>query len=184
MTAEEVAVVTAIGLAVSRRDEGLGQVDLDKIPAWSKGASRTVGDKEKTVRGENDLGMKGRASGRNRGDRRRIRRTDVDGSGGGNRGNGDGKRKGVRWGRNGGILKLKHRRMVGRQSRRKPHVVVHLNVERGFERVNAWSMLGVIEIAEIGSVQGCAGKESGRKWREGLGGVFEEWRGRVSMTTN
>jgi hypothetical protein len=124
---------------------------LDKVPAGSESASRSVGDEEEPVGRENDFSMKRSSGRRNRRNRRSVRRADMDCSGSWKRGNGNSKWKRVRDGRYGDVLELKQRRMVGRQSRRKPHVVVHLNVERRFERVDKWGM-GVIEITEIRSV--------------------------------
>jgi hypothetical protein len=62
--------------------------------------------------------------------------------------------------------------MVSRQSRGKPHVVIHLDAKRGLEGVDFWGMR-VIEVFEIGGVQRCTGKKSRRKRRESLGGVLE-----------
>jgi hypothetical protein len=156
---------------------------LDKVPTGSEGASGTVGDEEETVRGEDDRGVKSRAGGVNRRNRGGIRRTDRNSSSSRNGGNGNGKRKRVRGSRDGNVLKLKHRRVISGQGRREPHVVVHLDAKRGFKRVDERGV-GVIQITEIRGVDRCRRKEGWRKRREGLGGVFEEWRGRVSVATN
>jgi hypothetical protein len=72
--------------------------------------------------------------------------------------------------------------MIGGQRRRKPHVVVHLDVERGLERVRK-RRARMVEASEIGSVDGGARKKGWRKRRQALSGVLEKWgSGRIMMT--
>lgn len=84
VTTKEVAVIMAIGRAVSRGEEGLREVDLDEIPAWPKGTCGSVGDEEEAVRGQKDGGMKRITVEWNGGDRWIGRRADRDSSSSGN----------------------------------------------------------------------------------------------------
>ena len=73
--------------------------------------------------------------------------------------------------------------MIGRQSGRKPHVVVHLDIERGFEWVDERCMR-MIEVAEVGCIDGRARKECRRKWRKGLSRILEQRRSGVAMAAD
>jgi hypothetical protein len=51
---------------------------------------------------------------------------------------------------------------------------VHLNVERGLERMRKWGTR-VVEASEVGSVNGSTRKEGWRKRGKGLSGALEQW---------
>ncbi len=56
---KKMAIITAIREIRRGGKEGLGQVDLNKVPTGPESAGRSVGDKEETVRGEKDCSVKG-----------------------------------------------------------------------------------------------------------------------------
>ena len=72
VTAEKMAVVTAVRSTGRRSFKGLRQVDLYKVPSRSHGISRSVGYEEETVSRKSDGGMKRYASGKGGGNRRVI----------------------------------------------------------------------------------------------------------------
>jgi hypothetical protein len=83
------AIITAIREIRRGGKEGLGQVDLNKVPTEPESAGGSVGDKEEEVCGEKDrsvTGGGGRGGSRNR---RVIRGTDRNGCGRWNRGVGE-----------------------------------------------------------------------------------------------
>ncbi len=73
----------------------------------------------------------------------------------------------------GQVLEAKERGVIGGQRGRKPHVVVHLDVEGGFEGMRDRRM-GVIEVAEIRGVNGRARKEGGWGRRGCLRGIYDD----------
>ena len=154
------------------------QVDLDKVPARVKSASRMTGDEEETIGGKGDCCISWERRNRRFGMR-------ADGSGGSSRNQSDRKRErcGNRGVGVGNVAESKQRRVIGRQGRREPHVVAHLNIEGRFERIDQWGMR-VIEAAEIGRVDGFTRKESRWKRRQGLGQVFEQRRCRATVKTD
>jgi hypothetical protein len=81
------------------------------------------------------------------------------------------------------VSKFKQRRVVGRQRRVEPHVVVHLNLERFQEGVWKRSM-GMVEVSEVGSVNRCAWENSRWQRRESLRRVFEQGTSRMAVTAN
>ena len=178
-------IVTAIGNAGRGSRKRLRQIDLDKVPAWAKGARRAIGDKEEAVGRRGDGSVKRSSGSGNSWNERIIGIADRDCSSSRDRGNRKDRRQGC--GIGGGIirnvLELKQGRVVCRQRRRKPHVVVHLNIEGRTERVWEWGM-GMVEISEVGGIEGCTGKESRWKRREGLSRVLEQSGVWVTISTD
>jgi hypothetical protein len=128
---KEMAVIGAgskvVGGAGVKR--GAEKVDLDKVPAWSKGTGGAVSNEEETVGGCSDRGEKGR-TGRRGGQMGRI--VIGDNRDGGSCGKGGGrewKRAGKVW--DWGVGKIKGSRKCGRLSG-EPDIVVHLDVKGDF----------------------------------------------------
>lgn len=80
---------------------------------------------------------------------------------------------GDRWGKGAGaaraigtgnVSKLAERQMISWQGRWEPHVVAHLDVERGFEQMRQ-RRVRVVKVTEVGSVDGCALEKSRWQWR-------------------
>jgi hypothetical protein len=80
-------------------------------------------------------------------------------------------------------MKLKHGPMVSKQRGREPHVVIHLDVEGGPERMRKRRMR-MIEIAEIGSVNGSAREKGWWKRRESLRRMLEQRSSRMAVAAN
>jgi hypothetical protein len=140
VAAEEVAIVTPIRSEVGRGIEGLREIHLHEIPTRSKSASRAVGDEEQAVGRKSNSSMESSASGMNGRDRRVVGNTDGDGSGSRDGSSRKGKRQsrgdrgiGIRY-----VMELEQRRMISRKRGGEPHVVVHLNVERGTKWMRKW----------------------------------------------
>ena len=141
MVAEKVAVAMTIGSASRRSRKGLREINLHKVPTGTKGASGSVRDKEQAIRGQRDGGGESSASKRRRRERKVVRREKRDSGSSRNPSSRESERERKRSGGSGSVkvrdvAKLKQRQMVGRQSRRKPHVVAHLDAKRGFKRVD------------------------------------------------
>jgi hypothetical protein len=140
VAAEEVAIVTPIRSKVGRGIEGLREINLEEIPTRSKSASRAVGEEEQAVGRKSNSSMESSASGMNGRDRRVIGNADGDGSGSRDGSSRKGKRQslGNRGVGVGNIVKFEERGMIRRKRGRKPHVVVHLNVERRTKWMRKW----------------------------------------------
>jgi hypothetical protein len=107
--------------------------------------------------------MESSASGMNGRDRRVVGNADGDGSGSRDGSSRKGKRQslGDRGIGIGYVKELEQRRMISRKRGREPHVVVHLNVEGRTEGMRERGMR-MIEVAEVGSVDGCTRKQGRR----------------------
>jgi hypothetical protein len=108
---------------------GAEKVDLDKVPAWSKGTGGAVSDKEETAGGCSDRGEQGR-TGRKGGKMGRIVIGDKRDGGSCGKGGGRERKKAGRVG-DGGVGKIKGSGKGGGLSR-EPDVVVHLDVKGDF----------------------------------------------------
>jgi hypothetical protein len=113
------------------------------------------------------------SSGWGDGNREVIGRTNRNGSisGHGNTGSRCRRRHGSSIGI-GNISKFEQRRVVGRQRRSEPHVVIHLDLEGLQQGIWKWSM-GMVETSEVGSVNRCAGKNGWWQRGKSLSRVLE-----------
>jgi hypothetical protein len=72
---------------------------------------------------------------------------------------------------------------VAKARRWKPHIVVHLDVEKRLEGMRK-QRTGMADVTEVGSVDGSTRKQSWRKQRQGLSGLLEKWSSGRIMTTD
>jgi hypothetical protein len=109
---------------------------LDKAPTRPKSARRTAGVKEETIGRKEDGSMKSSTGDWGKRQRRIIGQNNRNGSSSRDQSDRKGKRQGIGSSRSiriGINTKFKHGRMVSRQQKREPHVLMHLNVEGGLD---------------------------------------------------
>jgi hypothetical protein len=188
MGAKEVTVVEPIRSTSRGSREGLREIDLDKVPARTQSASRTVRDEEETIGGKGDGGVKSSTGNWGKRQRRIIGWDNRDSSGSGDGSNR--KRKGQRDGSSrrigvgiGVVAEFKHRGMISGQGGSEPHVVIHLNIEGGSEGMRERGMR-MVKVSEVWGVNRSARKEGWWEGRESLSRRLEQRGSRMAVTTN
>jgi hypothetical protein len=177
MGAKEVTAAEPIRSTSRGSREGLRQINLDKVPARTQSASRTVRDEEETIGGKGDGGVKSSTGNWGKRQRRIIGWDNRDSSGSGDGSNR--KRKGQRDGSSrrigvgiGVVAEFKHRGMI-----------MHLNIEGGSEGMRERGMR-MVKVSEVWGVDRSARKEGWWEGRESLSRILEQRSSRMAATTN